>query len=154
MEASFIDVVMIGVAAVLGALAMKLLDKLRGRDAETEARDIVQRAERDAANRIREAELEITGTAVKAKMAEGIDVFSPSFGSAASDHGIHVLSGIRDSNVLVNPVSSPDDCPRGAHKEKDIGEARGPQTVFSAAVAGWPCSPEVGYSFALLPRNR
>jgi ribonuclease Y len=61
---------MIAAAAILGAFAMKLLDKLRGRDAETEARDIVQRAEREAANRIREAELEIKERSIQEK-AEG-----------------------------------------------------------------------------------
>ena len=47
------------VAAVLAGLAVKLLDRLRKRDAETEARRIVERAEQEAASRTREAELEI-----------------------------------------------------------------------------------------------
>ena len=66
----FVDIVMVAVAAILGALAIKLLDKLRGRDAATEARDIVERAERDAANRLKEAELEIKERSIQQK-AEG-----------------------------------------------------------------------------------
>ena len=46
-------------ASILGGLAIKLLDRLRGKDAETEAKGIIERAERDATNRLREAELEI-----------------------------------------------------------------------------------------------
>lgn len=46
-------------AAVMAALAVKFLDRLRKSDAEAQAREIVKRAERDAENRVKEAELEI-----------------------------------------------------------------------------------------------
>ena len=54
---------------------MKLLDKLRGKDAETEAREIVQRAQRDAGNRLREAELEIKERAIHEKAAAEREMF-------------------------------------------------------------------------------
>lgn len=55
------------VAAVLGALAIKFLDRLRQREAESEARAILHRADQDIANRKREAELEIKENALQRK---------------------------------------------------------------------------------------
>ena len=57
-------------AAVLAVVLVKLLDRLRRRDAESEAREIIARAERDSANRVKEAELEIKERAIQQK-AEG-----------------------------------------------------------------------------------
>jgi len=54
-------------AAALAIVIVKFLDRLRRKDAETEARDIVDRAERDAANRRKEAELEIKEQAIQHK---------------------------------------------------------------------------------------
>ena len=52
---------------VLAVVLIKLLDRLRRKDAETEARQIVERAEREAADRKREAELEIKERALQQK---------------------------------------------------------------------------------------
>ncbi len=51
-------------------VVIKLFDRLRRRDAETEAREIVARADRESANRRKEAELEIKEMAIQQK-AEG-----------------------------------------------------------------------------------
>ncbi len=51
--------VSIAVSAIMTALAVKFLDRLRGKDAEAQAQGILQRAEQDVANRRKEAELEI-----------------------------------------------------------------------------------------------
>jgi ribonuclease Y len=55
------------IAAVLSAVLVKLLDRLRRKDVETEARQILERAERDATNRLKEAELEIKEKALAQK---------------------------------------------------------------------------------------
>jgi ribonuclease Y len=55
------------VAAALGAILVKLLDRLRRRDAETEARQILDSAKRDATNFQREAELELKESAIQQK---------------------------------------------------------------------------------------
>lgn len=55
------------IAAALTFTAVKLLDRLRRKDAETEARQIIERAEREATNRRREAELEIKERALQQK---------------------------------------------------------------------------------------
>ncbi len=60
-------VVSAAVAAVLGAVLMKLLDRLRKKDAESEAASILERAEQDAANRMREAELQVKEDALTHK---------------------------------------------------------------------------------------
>ena len=46
-------------ASVMTYLVMRLMDRLRRKDAESEARDIVRKAQQDVENRRREAELEI-----------------------------------------------------------------------------------------------
>jgi ribonucrease Y len=58
------------IGAALGFVLVKFLDRLRKRDAETEAREIMARAEREAVNRKKEAELEIKERAIQLK-AEG-----------------------------------------------------------------------------------
>jgi ribonuclease Y len=60
----------LALAAVLGFVVTKLVDRLRRRDAETEAREIIARADRESANRRKEAELEIKELAIQQK-AEG-----------------------------------------------------------------------------------
>jgi ribonuclease Y len=50
---------------MLTFVLVKLLDRLRRRDAESEAREIVEKAEEDVANRRREAELEIKELALR-----------------------------------------------------------------------------------------
>jgi ribonuclease Y len=55
--------------AVLTFVLVKLLDRLRRKDAESEARQILERAERDAATKLREAELEIKAKALDEKAA-------------------------------------------------------------------------------------
>ncbi len=57
-------------AAILTFFAIKLLDYLRRKDAETEARQIVETAEREMQNRRREVELELKELAIQQK-AEG-----------------------------------------------------------------------------------
>lgn len=60
-------VVVLVCAVLLTFLAIKLIDHLRKRDAEAEAREIVARAERESANMRKEAELEIKEQALKQK---------------------------------------------------------------------------------------
>src|ERR1700692_402811 len=54
-------------AAVLGAFAIKFLDRLRRRDAETEAKEILEKAKLEASNHRREADLEMKEAAIKRK---------------------------------------------------------------------------------------
>lgn len=63
-------IIVAAVAAVLGGVAVKLLDYLRKKDANTEARQIIERAEIEATSRRKEAELEIKEAALK-QQAEG-----------------------------------------------------------------------------------
>jgi ribonuclease Y len=58
------------VACILTIVAVKFLDRLRRRDAETEARDIIEKAQRESANLKKEAELQIKEAAIQQK-AEG-----------------------------------------------------------------------------------
>ncbi len=55
------------IAATFTFIAVKFLDRLRKKDAESEARVILERAEQDAVNRRREAELEIKERALQQK---------------------------------------------------------------------------------------
>ncbi len=57
------------IAAALGALSVKFIDRLQGKDAEAEAKATVERAERDVANRKKEAELEIKEELFRQKSA-------------------------------------------------------------------------------------
>lgn len=57
------------VSMVITTIFIKLLDRLRKKDAETEAKQILDRAERDAANRVREADLEAKERALREKAA-------------------------------------------------------------------------------------
>lgn len=54
-----VSIILILAGAVLSFIAVKILDRLRRKDAETEAKDIIDRAQRDASNFLKEAELEI-----------------------------------------------------------------------------------------------
>jgi len=67
---AFVYVVVAGGAAVLAFVAVKLLDHLRRRDAESEAREIVRKAEQEVDARRREAELEVKELVIQQK-AEG-----------------------------------------------------------------------------------
>ena len=58
------------VSAVLAAVLVKMLDRLRKKDAESEAKQMVENANREIENRKREAELEIKESAL-AQKAEG-----------------------------------------------------------------------------------
>jgi len=58
-----------GLAAVATFAAVKFLDRLRKQDLESKAREITERAEREAANRLREAELEIKERTLQQKSA-------------------------------------------------------------------------------------
>jgi ribonuclease Y len=58
------------VAAMLTFVLVKMLDRLRRRDAETEARTIMEKAEREAANYKREAELVMKEAAIQQKAAD------------------------------------------------------------------------------------
>lgn len=55
------------IAAVLTFIVVKLFDRLRKKDAESEAKAIIETANRDAQNRIREADLEIKEKAIEQK---------------------------------------------------------------------------------------
>ncbi len=55
------------IAAALTFTVVKFLDRLRKKDAESEARTILERADREAINRRREAELEIKERALQQK---------------------------------------------------------------------------------------
>jgi ribonuclease Y len=63
-------VLAVAVSVVLTFVVTKLIDRLRRRDAESEAREIITRADRESANRRKEAELEIKEMAIQQK-AEG-----------------------------------------------------------------------------------
>lgn len=54
-------------ASILAAILVKLLDRLRKRDAETEAQQIRDRAASDAANKLRESELQAKERALQVK---------------------------------------------------------------------------------------
>jgi ribonuclease Y len=60
-------VVLLSAAVLLATGAIKLLDHLRRKDAESEAKAIVERAEHDIENRRKEAELEIKELAIQIK---------------------------------------------------------------------------------------
>ncbi len=62
-----LKLIIVVAAALLGAFAIKLLDRLRGRDAESEARQILQQAAQEVANRKKEAELEIKENMIRQK---------------------------------------------------------------------------------------
>ena len=70
MAQTFIYVVVAAGAALLTFVAIKLLDHLRRRDAESEAREITRKAEQEVDARRREAELEIKEMIIQQK-AEG-----------------------------------------------------------------------------------
>jgi ribonuclease Y len=63
-------VVLCTLSSVLGFVLVKLLDRLRRRDAESEARQIIERANQAAESRRREVELEVKEMAIQQK-AEG-----------------------------------------------------------------------------------
>ena len=65
-----LQVVVVAVVAILTFVGTKLLDRLRRKDAESEAREIIARADRESTNRRKEAELEIKEMAIQQK-AEG-----------------------------------------------------------------------------------
>jgi len=60
-------IILIAVVTVLTFVGTKLLDRLRRKDAESEAREIIARADRESANRRKEAELEIKEMAIQQK---------------------------------------------------------------------------------------
>ena len=66
---AYLIIIVIVVAVMASALTFllyRLLDRLRRRDAESEAREIVRKSQREVENRRREAELEIKETALQA----------------------------------------------------------------------------------------
>ncbi len=58
------------IACILTIVAVKFLDRLRRRDAETEARDIIEKAQRESVNLKKEAELQTKEAAIQQR-AEG-----------------------------------------------------------------------------------
>ena len=62
-------------AAVLAVGVVKTIDRLRRKDAESQSREIIERAERDASNRLKETELAVKELAIQQK-AEGEQEFS------------------------------------------------------------------------------
>ncbi len=71
-ETTFVVVISSLITAILTFTLVKFLDRLRKKDAETEANAIIERADRESSNRRREAELEIKERALhqKAKTEE------------------------------------------------------------------------------------
>ncbi len=63
-------VIVVAVVAILTFVGTKLLDRLRRKDVESEAREILSRADRESSNRRKEAELEIKEMSIQQK-AEG-----------------------------------------------------------------------------------
>lgn len=57
------------VTSVVVVIVVRLLDRLRQRDAETKSREILERAEKDAASKVREADLEIKERTLRQKTA-------------------------------------------------------------------------------------
>jgi ribonuclease Y len=55
------------VGAMLSFVAVKLLDRLRRKDAESEARSVIERAQLDAANLVKEAQLKIKEETIQQK---------------------------------------------------------------------------------------
>ena len=64
---NFYIVATVVISAVLAVVLVKRLDRLRRKDAESEARSILERAERDAENRRKESELEAKETVLRYK---------------------------------------------------------------------------------------
>lgn len=64
---SIITIVVAAVAAVLGAVAIKFLDKLRRKDAESEAHRIIDKARQEADTATREAQLAIKEESLRQK---------------------------------------------------------------------------------------
>lgn len=58
-DAGIRSAILIAITAIMTFVIVKLLDRLRRKDAESEARNIIQRAEAEATNRRKEVELEI-----------------------------------------------------------------------------------------------
>ena len=65
----FIAVFCVVAGATMSFVAVRFLDRLRRKDAETEALDIVERAKTEATNRVKEAELEIKEKALAERSA-------------------------------------------------------------------------------------
>ncbi|MEM7312545.1 MAG: ribonuclease Y [Planctomycetota bacterium] len=59
--------ILVAVAATLGAVAVKFIDRLRRKEAESEARSIIRTAEQEISSRRREAELEIKESTIQQK---------------------------------------------------------------------------------------
>ena len=70
MENPIVVFALVIAAAILTFVGVKFMDRLRRRDAETEAQEIIARADRESANRRKEAELEIKELSIQQK-AEG-----------------------------------------------------------------------------------
>ena len=67
---ALVALILVAAAVVLTFVVVKFIDRLRRRDAETEAREIIGRADRESANRRKEAELEIKEMTIQQR-AEG-----------------------------------------------------------------------------------
>ncbi|MEX0865822.1 MAG: Rnase Y domain-containing protein, partial [Pirellulales bacterium] len=63
----YLAIVLIAAAAVLGAFAVKMLDRLRRKDAESEATAIIERAKQEITARRKEADIEIKENALATK---------------------------------------------------------------------------------------
>lgn len=59
----------VGLAGVAVFVAVRLVDRMRQQDAESKAKQILERAERESANKVREADLEIKERALQQKAA-------------------------------------------------------------------------------------
>ena len=64
---TIIATIFIPLAAIGGALAVKFLDRLRRRDADAEANQIIEQAQQEVSNRRKEAELEIKESMIRQK---------------------------------------------------------------------------------------
>src|SRR5262249_47321655 len=57
------------IAAVMAVVLIKFIDRLRKKDAESEAKEIIGRADRDSQNRRKEVELELKERAIQQQAA-------------------------------------------------------------------------------------
>jgi ribonuclease Y len=67
MHPAIVSAISAAVGATFAFLAVKLLDRLRRRDAETEAHSIVDRAKLDSSNMVKEAQLRIKEESIQQK---------------------------------------------------------------------------------------
>ena len=69
MDKPIVGIISALVSAVITFILVRLLDRLRGQEAETQAKEVLDRAETEASNTVREAELEAKDRVLQQKAA-------------------------------------------------------------------------------------